>query len=339
MAQQPTNQDDAPDDLEPEYDPDNDTEQSGILSVAMDVRPAKPDLVPGPAPRNVPVPLQARVYFGSSVIQGAWIIFACSMILVWYWLPFTDLTSWYRFGPSVKTTIVSGEVKRVEKASAFKTKRENEVLELNKITYIYRGARGTPEESTTYESVAYTPNPYLEGDPVKTIEYLPNAPHISRIPDALVKPYGPSKAIIAIIPAFCLIIILAHMAAAYRHLRLLSHGLIALTQVKHVEKVMNKAIKKLQHRYTLQFIAKDGKRYKARCFSDLPRVNNPDALPVLYHPAKPGRSATMLDELPGKPILTIDGTFKDRGKGILYLLIPFLAFAINLAAGIWAMTR
>jgi hypothetical protein len=341
MAKQPIqpNQEDSPDELEQEYDPDNDTEQSGILSVAMDVRQIKPDLVPGPVPRKVPIPLQARIYFGSAVIQGAWLILAASMLLVWYWLPFTDLTSWYHFGSSAKTVIVSGEVKRVEQFTGFKGTRDGQIVELSKVTYTYQGARGTPHEKSSFESVAYTAKHYEHGDFINTVEYLPDAPYISKIPDALQKPYGPAKAIIVIIPALCLIIILAHMASAFRHLRLLSHGQIALSQVKHTEKAMNKAIKKLQFRYTLQFIAKDGKRYKSRCFSDRPSVNNPDSLPVLYNTAKPGRSATLLDVLPGNPILTTDGFFKDRGHGILYLLLPLLTFLLNLAAGIWVMTQ
>jgi hypothetical protein len=332
MAQKPDNFEE-----EPEYDPDDDTEQSGILSVAMETK-RTPDLIPSPAPRKVPIALQARLYFGSSVIQGAWVFLAVSMIFVWYWLPNTDLTSWYRFGANVKTTYVSSEVKRVEQVTGFKTKREGAILDLSRVTYSYSGAKGTPEEKNTYEAIAYTPDPYTKGD-VKTIEYLPNAPHIARFPDSLQKPYGPAKAIIALIPLLCLTVILIHMLAAFKHLRLLSHGTIALSTVKHTEKAINKQTKALQHRYTVQFIAADGKRYKSRCFSDRAHVANPDALPVLYRTKNPGRSAAMLDSLPGHPTLTSDGKFKDPGNGIYYLIIPLLTFLLNLAAGIWAMNQ
>ncbi len=333
MPQKPEDQD-----LEQEYDPDEDTEQSGVLSVAMDVR-REPELIPVPAPRKVPIALQARLYFGSTMIQGAWAFLAVSMLFIWYWLPYTDLTGWYHFGPAVKTVIVSGEVKRVENLTGFKTKRGDDILELNKITYTYNGAKGTPEEKSTYETSAYTPETLNPGDTVNTVEYLPNAPHIARATGMLNKPYGPSKAIIGLVPAFCLIVIVFYMLAAFKHLRLLSHGQVALAQVKHTEEVMNKQTKTMQHRFTVQFIAQDGKRYKARCFSTREDVDNPDALPILYRPANPGRSASMLDALPGHPTLTPAGQFKDSGNGIFYLIMPLLAFLANLIAGAWALSQ
>ncbi len=281
-----------------------------------------------PPPRPVPLPIICSAMFGTTGgFGGLFLVLGLGFTLIFThgYRPFDDL----RLALSRET--VKGKVTRVIESNA----TENDVD-----VYEYEYAFTTRREERMAGSSYTTGRRWPERSSV-TVEYVPDAPFISRIQGARTSMFSPWVLFVLIFPAVGGALFLSAAIGGLRQVFLLRNGKVAdarITATRSTNTTVNN-VPILEFTYEIQTSMGTVADGKAKAFpSD--RLGDEETEPALYLPSNPGRS-TLVDAISLKYPLDVDGLsgqwVSTEGKSAVVRYILTWA-AVLLLGGFWIIS-
>ena len=275
-----------------------------------------------PPPRPVPLTIVCSAMLGTTGGFGA--------LFMIFGLVFTVIfTSGYRplddIRLALSRTTATGRITQVVDSNA----TENDVT-VYEYVYSFTTRR---EEQLTGRSYS-TGRHWSAGNSV-AIEYVPDAPYISRIQGARTSMFSPFILFVLIFPAVGGALFLSAAAGGLRQVWLLRHGLIGdarITSTRSTNTTVN-GVPILEYSYeitTREGITSEG---KAKSFpSD--RLGDEEREPALYLESNPDRS-TLVDAISLNYPLDVDSlsgrwiSSGGKGKAVLYILAWMVALILS----------
>jgi Protein of unknown function (DUF3592) len=268
-----------------------------------------------PAPRRVPLSLQIANFF-NGIAQAGWFVFGFGMIFAWVFIGNADFSFVTFRGPHATT---QGRVTQVEETGA----SENDVqVRRNHYEFSVAGMTHTGASYSTGASVA-------TGESV-TVEYDEDDPAQSRIEGLRRATFGPWLAFVGIFPLVGVGMFVPAILRGLKRNRLLREGLMA--QGKLISKeptnitINDRRLWELRYEFT----ARDGRRCEASARStNTENLEDEATEPLLYDPGDPTR-AFVLDEMPARPELEMNGELRGRpGRAIRALILPAIVLGAH----------
>ncbi|MBN2086265.1 MAG: DUF3592 domain-containing protein [Anaerolineales bacterium] len=281
-----------------------------------------------PPPRPVPLPIICAAMLGTTGGFGALFMImglVFSIIFTRGYRPLEDV----RLALSHDTA--EGRVTRVVESNA----TENDVT-VYEYVYSFTTRR---EEKMTGRSFS-TGRRWSNGSSVP-VEYVPDAPYISRIEGARTSMFSPWVLFVLIFPAVGGALFLSAAIGGLRQVILLRHGKVAdarITSTRPTNTTVN-GVPILEYAYEIQTSMGAVADGKAKAFpSD--RLGDEETEPALYLPSNPDRS-TLVDAISVSYPLDVDGlsgqwiTGEGKQKTMLYILAWVAALLLG---GYWILS-
>lgn len=281
-------------------------------------------------PRAIPLPLRLRLFFGGRGNQIGWLLSAGGAIFFWVFVMSADLTSFIRFSGTLETldgvvtsswetnfSVGGSAGARSGEPGYVPGMVEDEGTSIYANAYFFTGPDGRQYDGVSFAEGRRVP----EGNSV-TIEFPEGTPSVSRIQGMRRKPWGPTAALVVLVPLAGVLTVVYGFRKGLKAQRLLKTGLIS----------SGKRTSGLDlHKLVFEFEAIDGRPYEAviNYPGDEERghlVDNAEER-VVYDPKDPSRYA-MFDTLPGSPQIDKHGYYVGGGlaRALGLLLAPLATF-------------
>lgn len=272
-----------------------------------------------PPPRRLPLSLAICNVCGPGS-QIGWFVFGFGMIFVWAFAGHADY-SFIDFVGAKQQTIA-----RIENSWRTGASQNKQRIYANEYSFIVNDRK--------FHGVSFGETFYRPGDSAR-VEYLASKPEKSRIEGMRRGEFSAFVMFVAIFPLIGIAIVAFAWQRGATENRLLQRGILTTGALKE-NVITNVRVNNLPvHKLTFEFIARDGKTYKAESFTSHPeRLTDEAKEPLLYDPDDPTNSY-MLDEAPSRPKL--DGTGELIGRPVAAfsrLIVPAIVLIGN-GFGVW----
>jgi hypothetical protein len=265
-----------------------------------------------PPPRNIPILLLIRLYFGGGINQFGWIFFVFWLLFFWIFDPITSLILFYKFNGELEK--VEGVVLGWEETSATETNVRGDEENVYLIRYFFKLPDGHQYFGKSYSAGKYL----LKGSPV-VVEYPKGNPSISRIKGMRANKFSPTSIFFASPSIIGLGFIIRGLKNGRKAHRLFQQGTLTWGRLKSKVWTRMGINERPVYELTFEFVAEDGKKYQAIAKTHVPEdLEDEEQERLLYDPKNPAYSV-MLDSLPALPI--VDEIANKEIEGAVVLLI------------------
>ena len=291
-------------------------------------RPSEADSTTGR--RSVPVTTRAAMLFGGFPVQFGAAFFTFGMIFWWVFGAQSDVTSWYQF---------SGELQRTEGTVVSCT--DTGISEggsdsrpgtpIYQIDYEYLSPKEMRLSGTCYA----TGMNLVSGAPV-TIEYVPDDPATSRIPDTRKNVIGFWGIFVGLFPAIGLAFLFVGLRSNARSLRVLKIGKQARGRLISKEPTNTRINKQTVYKLTFEYEDANGDAHSITTKTHLTAMlEDEETERLLYDPMHPSEGV-LVDNLHGKPAISARGDVLGVGvsASLGRMLLPVGGFIAHAGVGV-----
>jgi len=267
--------------------------------------------------RHIPTGLKIRVLFGSVLGIVGWSITAFGLIFVIVFVGFADFSAW-KFkenSPVTKATITN---------ISLTNSRENRRY-IYAYEYEFVDNKGAKQTGTSYGFQGR----YQVGDET-TVVFLADKPSYSRIEDLRKEPFGAAVLFVVIFPCIGVGFVVASVFSGLKNLKILQYGVVNYGKYVRSEatntKINGRRVMKLFFEMEV-----GGKTYTVTASSHQPEHLMDEEKEMLFYLPQEPTKAVLKDALPGRPVISKDGTIQEIPlfPSALFLLLP-LAVLIEL---------
>lgn len=253
----------------------------------------------------------------------------------WLWLLFCTIFVW-AFGAQTSLSGLHFLLRPTETASGNVTVIEGTNASENE-TPVYANYYTFRVEAleTEFYGLSYTTGQTFSLNQNVTVEYIRDAPEISRLEGARTGVFSPWVfCFLGLFVAVGLGFVGFGLKSGLKANQLLTHGQPALGRLVAKAATNTRINKQTVYKLTFEFTAADGQRYQTEARSHQPaQLEDDDREELLYDPRQPSR-AVLLDNLPGAPEIDETGRVHLNGYQPSYLIfiLPGLVLMTNALA-------
>jgi len=266
-----------------------------------------------PAPRAVPWSIQARILLAAPEAAVGWLLLAFGLALTIVLAPSIDMTSWYWFkGP-------------LQRAPARLENCWGAGPQVNAQAFSFMIA------GLNYRGVSYGASPcLLPGEPV-AVEFPPDRPDLARLPGSSVGRYGPSAALIVVLPLIGLVVLAGAFLRGLTALGLLARGVPAEARLAAKKPTWKRAGKRRIYSASYAFTDQGGveRQLALETLGEEPPLGSREL--VLYDPARPEAARLAEDVLAGL-CLSESGDIEPAGAAQALVAAALPALTIGFSA-------
>jgi hypothetical protein len=287
-------------------------------------------------PRPVPLLVQLSTVLGGMGTQIGSALIAFGMIFLVVLGLRSEAVTYLQFrGPS---TIVQGEVLRVEQTSSSESDKE-----IIAVHYRY------DIDGSSLTGTSYTMDPPSKPGTTVPVEVLNRDPWQSRIKGLRVRPFGVGGAVTGLFPLIGLVVVAVWGVQGVRVCRLLRHGRVARAKIILRESTRMHVNDEPVVKFTFEFSIRasnnlfgyrespEGElrtvRFSHRTHETLPLEDEAEE-PILYDPNRP-QNACPIDALPSRIVVDDEGRLHPGGGAVRVLVLPALSLVVIAASTTW----
>ncbi|HEX8170812.1 MAG TPA: DUF3592 domain-containing protein [Thermoanaerobaculia bacterium] len=268
-----------------------------------------------PPPRRVPLSLSV-LYVCNFLAVFGWLFLGMGMLGTMLFVGHADL------GLASLRAHTVGRVTAVEKTNASEDDRPV------KANHYEFSVAGRPFQGTSFS----TGEQVSPGDEV-TVEYDDANPSASRILGMRRAHFGRGVLFVLLFPIIGAFFVLGGTRSGLRRARLLRDGVVTTGRLLSRHPTNVRINDQPVWELTFEFTARDGRKCEAKArTTDPSRLEDEAQEPLLYDPNDPS-CAYVLDELPQRPEVEMNGEFRGRPlAALLASIIPLIAIGANAVA-------
>jgi hypothetical protein len=277
-----------------------------------------------PPPRAVPFTLRCRLRFGGILNLTAWGIVAIGLIISHVFLLDCELLNHVTF--SGDKYFVTGYVTFTDETNASENNER-----IYKVNYRYAVA------GTEYQGYSFELSSHLDSGEEVIVEYLRDAPSVSRI-EGMRRYRFPSWAgIVGIFPLIGLGLVAFGLRRGQHDLRILRSGLPAQGRIVEKKATSVRVNEARVYKFVFAYQDRNGKTHKAAVTTiKTGQVEDEATERLLYDPTSPN-SIVVMDILPRGVHIDPMGQLRAPESGVYYRLIPIVVAAIAIGIGLLAV--
>jgi len=277
-------------------------------------------------PRHVPALVRVSNLFGGFLNQFGWAWAGITGLILWFFLPNADVTGLYYFRGNPATA--PGRVTASEE-----TNFSEDETDVYAHTYRFTGPDGVEREGVSYDT-----GRRLDAGADVTVEYVPEAPAVSRIRGMRRKPFGiegwggmVALGVMGVFSLLGLVFLVSGVWKGIKANRLLASGRLALGRLTKRESTNTRINEQTVWKFTFAFEGGDGRTHETTAKThQADRLSDPRGEFLLYDPAAPER-AVLFDNIPGAVRISERGTLEtDPSRKVLgSLVVPAIVLSVH----------
>lgn len=264
--------------------------------------------------RSVPVSTRMAVHFGGFMVQFGALFFAFGMVFWWVFGAQSDVTSWFKFMGNLK--LEQGTVTGVEDTGISEGGSDS-----SPGTPIYRVFYEFELDGVIYREECYDTGFNRGPGALVDIEFVPDDPATSRIVGTRKSALGIWGVFVAVFPGIGLIFMSIGLLRNAKAARVLGVGKLSRGRLVSKEPTNTRINKQMVYRFTFEFEDESGTTHQVTGRTHhTSLLEDEETERILYNPAKPNEGV-LVDTLPGKPKVGVDGQLNGVGPYALVLMI------------------
>jgi|TARA_Y100000310_G_scaffold341740_1_gene441864 hypothetical protein len=260
--------------------------------------------------RSIPAPAKIQIVMGSFSMKLSWILFAAAMSLGIVAVKMSDLSPIYPY--------VYGELRSVEGAvtGSYYTNASVDEEPVMATIFTFENAAGF-----TYENVSFQIGfAYQEGQTV-TVRYPSGYPQHAYIEGMKTAEFHMLFLLCLLIPLGVALFIVLRIKRGLKDLHLLTHGIMTGGKLIEKKATGTEINDQMVYKLTFEFSDAIGKRYRHEVKTHVTEQLEDDEEERLFYLKDDPNRATMVDDLPGAPVISQKGEIERLGSSSLITTI------------------